>query len=237
MVKRKDNQVRTVVLTIVMFFSMYLSGSGQADNFESFDRHRWEEITKGIDYSPNKEEAKEREESDGKQSTTRTSEGGSIFPVGGQALQIIIITVFIVILIIIISKLAGNNLRLRSKEKAGGVQQSLEDIEENLMESDLMKWLKKVVEEKNYRLALRIYYLIIIKELATHGLINWRKEKTNMDYLYEMKGHDTYNYFEEITGIYQLIWYGEKDLGDKYLVEMSHKFRSYYQSINQQANG
>lgn len=210
---------------------------GQQDNFDSFDREKWKDLTEDIDYTAGEEDEpeKERKTSDGESS--RSSGGGSIFPVGGQVLQIVIVAVFIVILIIVISKLVGNNLRLRHKGGSGNTAQTLEELEENLMESDLMKWLKKVVEEKNYRLALRIYYLIIIKELATNGLINWKKEKTNMDYLYEMRGHDSYNQFEEVTGIYQLIWYGEKDLGDKYLLEMSHKFREYFQSIKAPANG
>lgn len=230
--------MRIIVLTIALFFLLSPGASGQTDDFESFDRERWKEITKDIDYSPDEEQLKEEKQKDtDTQGDTRSTGGGSIFPFGGQVLQIIVIAVFIIILIIVISKLAGNNLRLRSKEKDGNMQQKLEDIEENLMESDLMRWLRKVVEEKNYRLALRIYYLIIIKELATRGLINWKKEKTNMDYLYEMRGHNTYDHFEEITGIYQLIWYGEKNMGDKYLIDMSHKFRSYYESINLPENG
>lgn len=229
--------MRIFLVMIVILLNLYFNTQAQSDGFESFDRQRWKEITKDIDYSPGKEIKEKKQENTEPTDNDLSSGGGSIFPVGGQALQIIIITVFIVILIIIISKLAGNNLRLRQKENTGSIQQKLEDIEENLMESDLMRWLKKVVEDKDYRLALRIYYLIIIKELATKGLINWKKEKTNLDYLYEMRQHDTYNNFEEITGIYQLIWYGEKNMGDKYLVEMSHKFRSYYQSINQEGNG
>lgn len=230
--------MRVFLLTIVVLVSMFSQVCGQQRNFDSFDREKWRDLTEDIDYSESEEakpEKKKNNKADGERS--RSSGGGSIFPVGGQVFQIVIIAVFIVILIIVISKLVGNNLRLRHKGDSGNTEQTLEELEENLMESDLMKWLKKVVEEKNYRLALRIYYLIIIKELASNGLINWKKEKTNMDYLYEMRGHNSYNQFEEVTGIYQLIWYGEKDLGDKYLLEMSHKFRQYFQSIKTPANG
>ncbi|MBL6445569.1 hypothetical protein JMN32_04570 [Fulvivirga sp. 29W222] len=226
--------MRIVILTIALVFFVFTDSRCQNEDFDTFNRQHWKEITKDIDYSPDKKELKKKErESKG----NVRSKGGSIFPAGGQFLQIIVIAVFIIILIVVISKLAGNNLRIKAKHKGGDMQQKLEDIEQNLMESDLMQWLKKVVEDKNYRLALRIYYLIIIKELATKGLINWKKEKTNMDYLYEMRGHNTYDRFEEVTGIYQLIWYGEKNMGDQYLVEMSHKFKSYYQSINQYDNG
>ncbi|ELR73871.1 hypothetical protein C900_00035 [Fulvivirga imtechensis AK7] len=229
----------------------------RGQEFESFDRKEWRQITKDIDYSPDGKGGNAGENNmprgkgnagKGRQrgelqddNTSRPISGsgwGTIFPFAGPVLKIIFIVLAIAVLVLVISKLVGNNIWLKRKKKEGDQEQmALEDIEENLMESDLMRWLRKAVEDKNYRLALRIYYLMIIKELSIKGLIIWKKEKTNLEYLYEMRDHGSHSQFEEITGIYQLVWYGEKELGDGYLINASHKFKDYFQAINTLQNG
>lgn len=237
----------------IAFFIFHLASASALfaqDNFESFDREKWQELTRNIDYSSGEgdeagegrngaskgfERGRPQDDSGG---NVNSSGGGTIFPFGGTVFQVIMIVVFIAVLVIIINKLLGSNIRLKNKKKASGnAEDTIDNLEENLMESDLMRWLRQAVQDKNYRLALRIYYLMIIKELANNGLIDWQKEKTNLDYLYEMRNHGGHHQFEELTGIYQLVWYGEKDLGDSYLIEASHKFKSYFQSINASANG
>lgn len=247
-------RMRGICLFIFMFICALPDLKGQ--EFESFDRKEWRQITKDIDYSPggNSSSAGESnmpgsrgEEGKGRKRGEPQDDGAgepastgwsTVFPFAGPVLKMIFIVLVIVVLVFVISKLIGTNIWLKNKKKEGGEEKiDIEAIEENLMESDLMRWLRKAVEEKNYQLALRIYYLMIIKELSIKGLILWKKEKTNLEYLYEMRDHSSHSQFEEITGIYQLVWYGEKELGDKYLINASHKFKDYFNAINTLQNG
>ena len=54
-----------------------------------------------------------------------------------------------------------------------------EKIEENIHESDLDKFIKQAESEEKYNLAIRLYYLAIIKELSLGKLIKWKRNKTN----------------------------------------------------------
>lgn len=233
--------INVSVKSFLLILYLLLCGLSQAQEFKSFDREKWQEIKKGINYTGDEtvqEEEQEKEEDNDQWSQSSGPDfGGSLFSFAGPVFKILIIAVFIVLLVFVISKLIGNNVWLKKNRKTTGRQVPIEELEENLLESDLMLWLKKAADEKNYRLALRIYYLMIIKELSVKGLIRWQKEKTNHEYLYEMRGHSSHQQFEELTGIYQLIWYGEKDLGDPYLIKASHKFKDYFHSINTLNNG
>ncbi|MBL3657138.1 DUF4129 domain-containing protein [Fulvivirga sediminis] len=216
-----------------------------AQESTTFDRETWADITKDIDYNGadsentrTKEgrgnEGLEREKAIEFEESTPSSGSFSLPSFGGQIFQFIMIIVFVALLAFLIYKILGGQLGMSNpkNKKDRGEAVTIEDLEEKLMESDLMRWLKKAVSEKNYKLALRIYYLMIIKELAQRGLIKWKKEKTNLEYLMEMRDHSTHGQFEELTGIYQLVWYGDKEVGDKYLIEMSHKFKAYFQYLN-----
>lgn len=227
----------TRILIFLAFITVAISWSPvlYAQDFESFDREKWKEITRDIDYSPGEQEDEPEEE---RSSSPERSEGsgGTLFPFAGPVFKLLLITFFIVLLVIVVSKLMGRNILANKKVKSDGAV-ALDELEEKLMESDLMKWLQKAVGEKDYRLALRIYYLMIIKELSLKGLIIWKKEKTNLEYLYEMRGTSGYAGFEELTGIYHLVWYGEKNMDNDYLINASHKFKAFFQSLNSADNG
>ncbi|UII26149.1 hypothetical protein LVD15_23060 [Fulvivirga maritima] len=214
-----------------------------AQESATFDRETWADITKDIDYTDADSENTRTKKGRGNEGLERerateyqesAPSNWSLPSFGGQIFQFIMIIAFVAIIAFIIYKLLGSQLGLSNpkNKKGNGEAVTIEDLEEKLMESDLMKWLKKAVSEKNYKLALRIYYLMIIKELSQNGLISWKKEKTNLEYLMEMRDHSTHSQFEELTGIYQLVWYGDKHVGDEYLIKMSHKFKAYFQYLN-----
>ncbi|UII19490.1 hypothetical protein [Fulvivirga ligni] len=235
MILRRSN------LFILLFIITTTLGYGQ--KFESFDRKEWEDITKEIDYSDGRDEntrnkrgsndeSVERGDGDEYSSSDSSGPSWSIPAFGGQVFQFIMILVLVAVLVFVLYKILGSHGGFNPKNKKLSDNISVEDLEEKLMESDLLIWLKKAVSDKNYKLALRIYYLMIIKELSLKGIIHWKKEKTNLEYMMEMRDHESYNQFEEVTNIYHLVWYGDKNVGDPYLINASHKFKAYFQSIN-----
>ena len=40
-------------------------------------------------------------------------------------------------------------------------------------------------------------------------MINWKKDKTNGDYLNEMKNSVNYQLFKKCTSLYELVWFNE----------------------------
>ncbi|UPL48078.1 DUF4129 domain-containing protein [Hymenobacter sublimis] len=61
----------------------------------------------------------------------------------------------------------------------------------------------------NYRLAVRLGYLLSLRHLTERGLIRWQPDKTNHDYLRELRGTPWFAAFQELTRQFEYVWYGE----------------------------
>ena len=93
-----------------------------------------------------------------------------------------------------------------------GTEITLANLDEYIQETDLQRFLREAVEKGNYSQAVRIYYLQIIKDLSKKEAILWRKEKTNRDYMREMRNHPLSTDFRTATRTYEAVWYGNGEL-------------------------
>jgi len=96
-------------------------------------------------------------------------------------------------------------------------EQKLSEIkfthEEHIIKNeDINVLIAEAVKQKNYRLAIRYYYLLAIKELSENNVIEWQQQKTNDDYIKEIKTNILQNQFKKITRIYDYVWYGEFEI-------------------------
>jgi hypothetical protein len=87
-----------------------------------------------------------------------------------------------------------------------------DDIERNLHLVDFEKLIKQSIQSGEHRLSIRYYYLFLLKKMSEKELIEWDVEKTNSDYLYEIKSPQLKANFEYLSYLYNYIWYGEFDL-------------------------
>jgi hypothetical protein len=78
--------------------------------------------------------------------------------------------------------------------------------------SDLDILLKQALSEENYRQAVRLKYLKILKKLMDKQLIHWRAEKTNSDYINELPKGPLKLQFGQLTRAYNYIWYGQQSV-------------------------
>jgi hypothetical protein len=69
--------------------------------------------------------------------------------------------------------------------------------------------IKEAINQKNYRLAIRYYYLLSLKHLTESDSIAWQPQKTNEDYISEIETDHIKTDFKNITRIYDYVWYGE----------------------------
>ena len=82
-------------------------------------------------------------------------------------------------------------------------------VEENIEQVDFDKLINGSLKENNYRLATRYLYLKSLKSLANKKTIEWHFDKTNTDYLNEIKDLNTKALFKRVSYIYDYVWYGE----------------------------
>lgn len=81
--------------------------------------------------------------------------------------------------------------------------------EEALNKIDLKKPYMKAYEEGDYKMAFRLRYLDLLKQLSQRNWIIYKKEKTNFDYLTQLMSKPVYQPFSRLTMAFDEIWYGE----------------------------
>lgn len=78
--------------------------------------------------------------------------------------------------------------------------------------TELQKMLQEALANNDFRGAIRIYFIFILKDLAEKKWIQWEKEKTNFHYLREMAGKNEYDDFNRAVSYFEIIWYGKREL-------------------------
>jgi hypothetical protein len=115
------------------------------------------------------------------------------------------------------------NRKLRPAESGRAIR--LEEIEANLLDTDLERFIQQALQQGDYALAVRLYYLAILKELSLRKLISWKKDKTNRQYLRELQPSPLAGAFQEATLIFERVWYGNRPLGEGEYRQIEPKFR------------
>jgi hypothetical protein len=82
-------------------------------------------------------------------------------------------------------------------------------VEKNIEQIDFNKLINSSLKENNYRLATRYLYLKSLKSLANKKTIEWHFDKTNSDYINEIKDVKVKVLFKRVSYIYDYVWYGE----------------------------
>ena len=94
------------------------------------------------------------------------------------------------------------------------------------IESDLEKLLKEALSSNNYRNAIRIYYLMSLRELTNKKLVTPAREKTNFEYLAELGNHSAFLPFREMTIAFERSWFGDGSVTEQSVNDYSGKYES-----------
>ncbi len=106
---------------------------------------------------------------------------------------------------------------------------SIEDIHE--MNFDIL--IQEAVSKKNFRRATRLHYLKLLKEMTDRGQLAWRPEKTNQDYLHELKDDGLKTAFSNLTRYFEYIWYGNFPVSADAFKQVSESFRNFSNKLKQ----
>lgn len=139
----------------------------------------------------------------------------------------------VLVLVYVIFKAVGGDAILVSRQIERNKPIRLEDLETNLHEADVESFLDKSIREGNYRLAIRLYYLAIIKELSLKGIIEWKKDKTNGQYLRELRKNKYANLqaFRNVTRIFEYVWYSTMGFDQGKFKEVQLEFQQLLQTF------
>ena len=96
---------------------------------------------------------------------------------------------------------------------------------ESSNQEELERSIEEAIKNGDYRLATRYLYQDSLRRLRNSGHINWKKEKTNSDYVYEIKRNDLQKIFRELTRYYEYAEYGNFALSSERFTKVYNRFK------------
>lgn len=107
----------------------------------------------------------------------------------------------------------------------------IELAEQHIEQVNFEALLNKAIKEKEFRLAVRYQFLLLLKRLSQRELIDWHFEKTNLDYQKEIQEPQLKTGFKDLAYLYDYIWYGEQLINEQAFFKAKERFDSINQII------
>ncbi len=140
--------------------------------------------------------------------------------------------IMFVVIAFIIYKIAGGNLSgIFSKNKKIKGENGFEYFEEDIHQENMDEKLRKAIRERNFRTAIRFYYLSLLKQLDANELIHWEQGKTNRDYQHELKNQSYLDDFIRLSGVYEYSWYGHFEVNEERFLRWQQGFKEVFNKI------
>jgi hypothetical protein len=110
-----------------------------------------------------------------------------------------------------ISRLMGSSPRSVFYKRSRSITSAIE--EKDLELTDFPALIEAALKRGDYREAVRLRFIKVLKELSDREWIAWTKEKTNRSYVYELRNASSTAHladpFERITRWFDYCWYGD----------------------------
>ena len=103
--------------------------------------------------------------------------------------------------------------------------------DEDIHETDIDGLLQNAINNKEYRLAIRYHYLAALKTLSNNKLIDYHKDKTNSEYLFEIENSTTRTDFSYLSYVYSYVWYGDFPIDETNYKLAANKYQSFKTSL------
>lgn len=198
----------------------YINDDTSAISYNEGNELVYKKTKEGIDYS--KENSRERKPF----SPPRLNVNEGI--VKAVCIGVIMLLVLFVIYRLFRNARANQKINITLNEQTN----LLDEAAENLDKADLDALLKVALDNKNFKAAVRIYYLKVLKLMWDKNILRWRKEKTNGDYLSEVWGSEWFELLKSSTYIFEKCWYGNADMDEVQFEEARNHFKDALHKLN-----
>ncbi len=118
--------------------------------------------------------------------------------------------------------------RKKNKMLSEDAEDSLEDLQ-NVSEYDAL--IANAEAKPDFNLAVRFLFLKTLKSLTDSGFVTFTIEKTNKEYLKEMAESGHAKEFEEVTRIYEYVWYGKHPIEEDHYLKLKELYYLFNKKI------
>ena len=145
-----------------------------------------------------------------------------------QLLWFLVIAAFVALLIWF---LASSNIKLFRRRSMILMNNDEDLTEENIFSLDYEKEIRKAVAQQDFRLAVRLWYVYLLTELANKNLIEFKHERTNSDYLSQLSDSPYHRGFFRLTRNFECTWYGHFELSAGTYALLERDFMTFKQQL------
>lgn len=140
-------------------------------------------------------------------------------------------TIALLAIVLVTMKLLGIDPDSFLRKKAVSTSVPFRENAAGLERDDFNERMEEALGQRNFRLAIRLYYLDILRQLSGAGLIEWHPDKTNRQYFREIGSRELRDRFGRLTRLFEYVWYGETSPGEADFEAARTEFQALKNSI------
>jgi hypothetical protein len=126
---------------------------------------------------------------------------------------------------------ASNILIFAKRQKQIGNGKGESKTHEDIFSIDYYREIEKAIQVKDYRLAIRLMFLRLLRNLSNRDLIQYRQGRTNLEYLGQVFSTVYYSDFFRLTRNYEYAWYGKFDVSSEAFQTIRSDFENFEQQL------
>jgi hypothetical protein len=157
------------------------------------------------------------------------------FRIGKPPLRWMNMTTLLVIVVLFLGILAWYLLQnnIVGRKQSITAEKISDDITaENIFDINYQKEIEKAVNASDYRLAIRLMFLRLLKQLSQKRIIEYKQERTNFNYLTQLYSTGYYNDFFRLTRNYEYTWYGKFDVNQEAFGIIKTEFENFDRKLS-----
>lgn len=132
------------------------------------------------------------------------------------------------IIVFILLAILKNYKKKTRLDPESSIAQPLDEIDS----IDTDEALQKALQKGDFRTAIRIQFIKILQYLSAEKHIKWEPDKTNRNYLREIKEPQLTDIFSQTAHIYEWVWYGNTHVTLQDYQRLKQPFEHFFKKVD-----
>lgn len=211
-------------ICVISFLWCGLAVAQSKDDPIQLSDSSWKELTKELDYTDfNKKPSTSASRSTPDWNPDFSALKPLLF---GFVIILAGVLIFFIIKGLLKQNKGTNKVRLEAR--------NISDAEDNLPDVALDHIYKEALGKSDYKLALRIKFLMVLQQMIDREMVIWRKRKTNQQYIREIHQPNLKIHFKSIANIYDDAWYGPAALTKERYLQIEQQIESLNHKLHEE---
>ena len=126
----------------------------------------------------------------------------------------------------VILYLANSNAGIFRKSRQLGSEEMNEETDD-IFAINFQREIDKAINASDYRYAIRMMFLRVLKSMSEKNVIEYKQDRTNLDYLMQLSATRYYPEFFKLTRTYEYSWYGHFEVDRDNFSQLRKEFENF----------